>query len=346
MPADHSPAGHLPATSRPTLAQVAALAGVSVKTASRALGGEPNVADATLARVREAALRLGFRPNAIARELRRGATSTLVGLIIGDLSNPFYSAMAGGVEREIRRCGLQLITASNDEDPALERTLVDAFLERRVRALLVVPTAERHGYLAIEGHRGVPFVFLDRPPVGLAADAVLIDNAGGGRAAGEHLLAHGHRRIAVVGDLAGLVTHRERLAGFTAAMLAAGNDEWAPYLHRDVHDLAGAERAVRELLARRPAPTALFTTNNRITTGALRALRGRADRPALVGFDDFELADVLGVTVVAHDASELGRRAAGLALDRIEGGADRPRTVVLPARLVPRGSGEVRPASP
>src|ERR1700750_2962699 len=145
---------------RPTLTQVAALAGVSLKTASRALNREPNVAEGTSRRVREAADLLGYRLNGIARELRRGATSALVGLISGDLANPFYSAVASGIERELRQHGLQLVTANNDEDAEREAELVDAFLERRVRALLIVPSADRHDYQA----SGVPFVFLDRPP--------------------------------------------------------------------------------------------------------------------------------------------------------------------------------------
>jgi LacI family transcriptional regulator len=328
---------------RPTLTQVAALAGVSLKTASRALNREPNVAPDTGRRVRDAADLLGYRLNGIARELRRGATSALVGLISGDLANPFYSAVASGIERELRQHGLQLVTANNDEDSELERSLVDAFLERRVRALLVVPSAERHDYLAAEGDRDVPFVFVDRPPIGVAADAVLIDNAGGARSAAEHLLAGGHRRIALVSDLARKAPQRERIDGFVSSMRAAGNTEWEPYLRTDVHDARRAEATVRELLTLERPPTAVFTTNNRLTTGALRALRGRTDPPALIGFDDFDLADVLGTTVVAHDAMAMGREAARLAYERISGHNGPARTVVISTSVIARGSGE-RPA--
>jgi len=330
---------------RPTLTEVAALAGVSLKTASRALNREPNVAPSTGRRVRDAADSLGYRLNGIARELRRGATSSLVGLVSGDLANPFYSAVASGIERELRQHGLLLITANNDEDAELERSLVDAFLERRVRALLVIPSGDDHEYLAIEGNRGVPFVFLDRPPDGLAADAVLIDNAGGARSAGEHLLAGGHRRIALVADLARMVPQRGRIEGFRAAMRAAGNTEWEPYLRTDVHDVRRAEEAVRELLALDPAPTALFTTNNRLTTGALRVLKDRPNPPALIGFDDFDLAEVIGTTVVAHDAVAMGREAARLAYERISGLAVPARSIVISTSLIARGSGE-RPPSP
>jgi LacI family transcriptional regulator len=325
------------------LTQVAALAGVSLKTASRALNREPNVAPDTGRRVRDAADLLGYRLNGIARELRRGATSALVGLISGDLANPFYSAVASGIERELRQHGLQLVTANNDEDSGLERSLVEAFLERRVRALLVVPSAERHDYLAVEGNRGVPFVFVDRPPIGVAADAVLIDNSGGARSAADHLLGGGHRRIALVADLARKAPQRERIDGFMASMRAAGNTEWEPYLRTDVHDARRAEATVRELLALERPPTAVFTANNRLTTGALRALRGLREPPALVGFDDFDLADVLGTTVVAHDAMAMGREAARLAYERISGHPGPARTIVISTSIIARGSGE-RPA--
>jgi LacI family transcriptional regulator len=336
MPADD------PAVRLPTLSQVAALAGVSLKTASRALNSEPNVAEETGRRVRAAAEQLGYRLNGLARELRRGGTSALVGLISGDLANPFYSAVASGVERELRRHGLLLVTANNDEDVAQERHLVDVFLERRVRALLVVPSGGGQEYLARDDI-GVPVVFLDRPPEGLAADSVLIDNAGGARAAAEHLLAGGHRRIALVADLARTASQRARIEGFAAAMRAAGNADWERYLRTDVHDATTAEQAIGALLTLDEPPTALFTANNRLTTGALRVLAGRRRPPALVGFDDFELADVVGTTVVAHDMTALGREAAGLAHARISGYTGPPRTVVIPAALIPRGSGERAP---
>ncbi|MGX6601384.1 LacI family DNA-binding transcriptional regulator [Micromonosporaceae bacterium Da 78-11] len=328
---------------RPTLNQVAGVAGVSLKTASRALNGEPNVADDTARRVREAADLLGFRLNGIARELRRGSTSTLVGLVSGDLTNPFYSAMASGAERELRRHQLQLITANSDEDAELERSLVDTLLERRIRALLVVPSSDRHEHLVIEGNRGVPFVFLDRPAGGFSADTVLIDNVGGGECAATHLLAGGHRRIALMGDLVRLPTQQGRIQGFVQAMRRAGNTAWEPYLRTDVHDVRQAEHTLRELLDLESPPTAVFTTNNRLTTGALHALRGHPAPPALVGFDDFDLAGLLDVSVVAHDPAAMGRQAARLAFDRINGHEGPARMITMPTTLVARGSGERTP---
>lgn len=329
--------------SRPTLRQVAALSGVSLKTASRALNGEQYVSPDTAAKVHAAAVQLGFRRNAIAAELRAGARSTSVGLIIGDLANPFYSRIARDAERRLRAAGLQLITASSEEDPQLEHTLVSDMLERRVRAMLIVTSTSDHLYLEAERRLGMPVAFLDRPPETIVADTILLDNVGGVRQAVEHLLRNKHRRIGLVGDLSRLSTHRERVAGFEAAMTAAGIANWERYVRVDSHDVETAESAVRDLLALKPPPTALITTNNRITTGALRALRDVDDPPALVGFDDFDLADLLGVTVIAHDPEKMGELGADLVISRLGGEQGPARRVLLPTRLVARGSGERRP---
>jgi LacI family transcriptional regulator, galactose operon repressor len=331
---------------RPTLRQVAALSGLSVKTVSRALNGEPYVSEETAQRVWTAAAQLGFRLNVMARELRSGAVSTTVGLLIGDLANPFWSGIARGVERELSRRGLRLITASTDEDPALEWSLTKDMLDRRVRALLVVPTTGDHSYLEAERRQGLAVVFLDRPPSHVLADVILLDNAGGARTAADHLLSHGHRRIAVIADVPRLNTHRERMAGFRDAMERAGVTEWEPYLRTEAHDAQVAEADTRDLMAMNPPPTALFTMNNWITMGALRVLKewpAGTRAPALVGFDDLDLGDIVNVSVIQHDPEEMGRLAAVTALARMDGDEGPPRTVVMPTRLVARGSGERKP---
>lgn len=368
------------ASGRPTLRQVAAVAGVSVKTASRALRGEGYVAPATSERVLDAARTVGFRLNAMASELRRGGISTLVGLVTGDLANPFYSRVAGGIERRLRMHGLQLVTASTDENPETERGLIDALLQRRVRALLIVSSSTDHRHLADEVGRGIPLVFVDRPPVGVEADSVVIDNRAGAVSGIEHLVAAGHRRIAVVADLTRLATHQARLDGVAEAMQAAGIRDWQQWMRRDAHDVVTARSTVRDLLDGPEPPTAVFTLNNRITAGALRAIRSRGadltvggstDRAAgagggvdgsvgagggvggsvagdagwpvaLIGFDDFELSDVLGVTVVGYDAEEMGRQIARLALERMAGSDSPAQQVVIGTRLIVRGSAETR----
>jgi LacI family transcriptional regulator len=317
---------------------VARHAGVSLKTVSRVINAEPGVAEATAARIEAAIAELHFQRNDLARSLRQGQSSHTLGLIIEDVANPFYSAITQAVEAAAREREYLLITASAREDPERERELVVALLRRRVDALLVVPAGPDHRYTA-QQRAGTPMVFLDRPAGGVAADTVLLDNAGGARQAVEHLIAHGHERIACIADDAVLYTARERLSGYRDALAAAGiepDPELACTGNRTAHQ---AETAVRRLLDlpsdRRP--TALFTANNRNTIGALRA----AQDVALVGFDDFELADLLGTTVVRSDPFRMGAEAARLAFARLDGENGRPRRRTVPTELVARGSGEI-----
>jgi LacI family transcriptional regulator, galactose operon repressor len=330
-------------TTRPTMRDVAVLAGVSLKTVSRVINDEPGVAAATAEKVEHAIAELRFQRNDLARSLRQGRTSSTLGLVIEDVSNPFYSAIAQAVESAARERGYMLITASCEEDPEREKDLVMALLRRRVDALLLVPAARDHAYLARDQ---IPVVFLDRPPHGLDADCVLLDNLGGARMAVEHLLARGHQRIAVIADPDSLYTAHERLSGYRQALEAAGVPVREELVRLGSHDSATAEAVVAELLALPPdrRPTAVFAGNNRNTVGALRALQ-QAERPlALVGFDDFELADLLGTTVVRHDSGSMGAHAAALAFERLTSADHAPRRVVVPTELIVRGSGEVPPS--
>jgi LacI family transcriptional regulator len=322
---------------------VAQAAGVSLKTVSRVVNGEPGVGAATAVRVSDAIAALGFRRNDLARSLRRARVSATLGLIIEDLANPFYSTIARAVEEVARRRGYIVITASSEESGERERELAATLLSRRVDGLLLVPAARDHSYLRPELAMGVQVVFLDRPPGGLEADAVLLDNAGGARAGVEHLLAQGHRRIGVIGDPPELYTLAERVDGYRAALAAWGVEFDETLLRLGAHDVARAEMSARALLQLPDPPTAIFAANNRASVGVLRALKAVDAPVALVGFDDFELADMLPVpvTVVRHDPAELGRRAAELLFARLDGDGGAPQTLILPTELVVRGSGEV-----
>jgi LacI family transcriptional regulator len=320
---------------------VAETAGVSLKTVSRVINEETGVTASMAARVTDAVAVLGFERNDLARSLRHGRSSSTLGLVIEDLANPFYSAVAQAVELAARDRGFLLITASAREDAERERELVTALLRRRVDALLMVPAGPDHRYVAGSGHT----VFLDRPPRGIAADTVLLDNYGGARRAVEHLIEAGHTRVACLADAADLHTARERLAGYRAALQAAGLAEDPSLLRTGNRDATQAQAAVEHLLGlpHKRRPTALFTANNRNTIGALHALAWRRERVALVGFDDFELADLLGTSVVRGDPYQLGERAAAMAFARLDGDDAPPRTVTVATELVPRGSGELVP---
>lgn len=332
-------------STRATLQDVATRAGVSLKTASRAVNAEPYVSASTRDRVLAAASDLGFQLNAGASLLARGITSNFVGLVTGDLTNPFYAALAKGAENELRRQDLQLTLASSDENPEREIAIVDELARRHVQAVIVVSTLDSHEPFRALQQRGIPVIFVDREPHDLEADAIVLANREGGRAAADHLVAHGHRRVAFLGDFDRLPTYRERLDGFAEGMRAAGIEDWRQWVRPGAHDTETACALTLDLLDASPAPTAIFASNNRATVGALRALAQRPEAsPALVGFDDFDLASVLGVTVVAHDPVEMGRRAAAAVLERLDDRGRRRELVTLPTRLIARGSGERPPA--
>jgi LacI family transcriptional regulator len=325
------------------MVDVARVAGVSLKTVSRVVNGEPGVSRATADKVMAAAGQLRYERNDLAASLRHGDRSNTVGLVIEDVGNPFYSLIAQAVEETARERRSLLITASAREDPDRERELVIALLRRRVDALLIVPAGGDHRYLEEAGFAGRT-VFLDRPPARTRADAVLIDNAAGARRAVEHLLGHGHERIAFVGDNRRLFTARERLKGYRKALALAGAAAGDDLVALDCSTWEDAAEAVQRLLAlpsgRRP--TAIFGGNNRCTVGVLHALRARRRRLALVGFDDFELADLLEVSVVRTDPYRLGALGSELAFARLDGDGRQPRRVTVPVELVARGSGERR----
>jgi LacI family transcriptional regulator len=333
-----------PNRTRTTMIDVARTAGVSLKTVSRVINGEPGVTPATIEKVTAASASLRYERNDLAASLRSGARSHTVGLVIEDVANPFYSVIAQAVEESARQRSSLLITTSAREDASRERELVTALLRRRVDALLIVPAGKDHRYISELGFGGRT-VFLDRPPIKTQADTVLIDNAAGSRRAVNHLLAHGHERIAFVGDDQRLYTARERLKGYRRALLKAGVTPDPELISVGNSTSETARLAVADLMSRSPQqrPTAIFSGNNRCTVGALRALNRRRRRVALVGFDEFELADLLDVTVVRTDPYKIGQVGAELAFARLEGMVREPQRVIIPVALVERGTGEIRP---
>jgi LacI family transcriptional regulator len=328
---------------------VASLAGVSLATVSRVINGNGDVRTDLARRVHDAVEILGYRRDLTASTLRRtDRLSSTVGLIIEDVANPFFSAVHRGVEDIARRRGVLTFAGSADEDPVRERELAEAFGARGVDGLIIVPCGSDQRYLLRERESGTPLVFADRPPRFLDADAVVTDNAGGARTAVEHLLGAGHRRIGFLGDRPSVFTAVERRRGYREALALAGVAA-DPALERlGLFDSNLAESTARELLLDPDPPTALFTAQNLITIGAIRALRERGlqHEIALVGFDDVTLADQMqpGITVVMQDPYALGRRAAELLFSRLDGDGAESQLVVMPTELVPRGSGEIAPA--
>lgn len=328
---------------RPTMKDVAAAAGVSLKTVSRVVNGESNVNDDLRAAVLESITQLGFRRNASARDLRQGRSGT-VGLLLEDVADPFYSILSRAVEDVARKHGTMVFAGSSAEDADRERELALAFCERRVDGLIIVPAGSSHSYLLPEMRAGIPAVFVDRPPGDIEADMILTDNRGGSRRGLEHLLSHGHRRIGFIGDAPEIYTAGERLRGYREALESAGIPFSDTLVAQAPPSPASTAEALDRLLAGQSPATALFCGNSRTTVSVLRELARRSTRLALVGFDDVELGDLLqpGLTVVAQDPGAMGAAAARLLFQRIAGDtAGPPQTVTIGTRLIPRGSGEL-----
>lgn len=346
-PADHAGVDR---RGRPTMRDVAMLAGVGVKTVSRVVNGEPNVSRATIERVTEAARALAYEPNLAAGNLRRadGRTRT-IGLVVGSVHNPFAGSVHRAVEDVAAERGVAVFVASLDDDPDREERLVGAFLRRRVDGLVLTTASGNQSYLAGELQRGTPLVFVDREPTGIVADTVTSDNRVGAATATRHLIGRGHRRVAYLGDRPDIQTAHERREGFLEELARAGIAGSDRPVVEGLRDESSSRSAMLALLDADEPPTAVFSAQNLVTIGVIRALRdcGLHRRVAVVGFDDVPLGDLLepGVTVVAQDPWSIGRIAAERVFARIEGDVSPAQRLVVPTRLVERGSGEIPPAA-
>lgn len=340
--------GRPPLTERATGRAVAALAGVSVSTVSRVLNGDPSVDNEIAERVRRAAKQLNYRPNRSASDLRRrdGRPST-IGLLIQDVSNQFSASIFRSVENVAAKHGVAVLASNLDGDPAREHELVETLVARRVSGLLIAPASYDHSYLRPEQRAGLPIVFLDRPPRLLAADSVTSDNRQGSYSGVMHLANRGHRRIAFLGESNSHEPAIDRYRGYLAALQEIGLDADRDIICRNVDTEEDAAEACLSLFSLSWPPTALLTAHNRLTVGAVRALQsaGLTGTTAVVGFDDYELFDLLqpAITVVAQDAAAIGVAGADLLFRRILGERSRYQQVVIPTTLIQRGTGEIAP---
>lgn len=349
----------------PTMNDVAAAAGVSLKTVSRHVNGATNIDPVLAARIAAAIVSLGYRHNLAAASIRPGRSAKVIGLVISDLANPYWAMLARSVERALSANGYLLMTVSSEEDAERHRLLVDRLVAQRVDGLIVSPP--RHDTTGWQDAAGLPpLVAIDRPLVGedllesaparastsgrAAASltgTVLADNRGGAQAATRELLRHGARRVLFLGDSLELHTMRERLDGYRLALGEPASAPGEPTIADDLvvttaHSAAEAEAIVGSLLGT-DRIDAVFAANNRSSVGTLAAFTRAGARLPLIGFDDFESATLMrpGVSVVAQDVSLMGETAARGLLARLEdaGAASEPPAVtVLPTRLVLRGS--------
>lgn len=333
------------APGRATMQDVAALAGVSLKSVSRVVNGEAGVSPALSERVRRAVDQLGYRHNLAASNLRRGQRTGAIGMLVQDLSNGFCAEALRAVEDRARERGVVVMAASSDEDGPREREVVAGLVARRVDGLLLMPTSRDLGWLAPEIRAGLAVVAVDRRPAVPELDAVVVDNQGASAEAVGHLVAHGHRRIAYLGDDASIITAAERRDGYRAALRASGITPEPGLELSGLRSRELAREAVRSLLGSSEPPTALFAARNVISEGAVMALQdlGLTRQVALMGFDDLAVAEMLdpAISVVTQNTHEIGTRAIDLLLGRLDGDTSPARAELVATTLVRRGSGEI-----
>ncbi len=307
-----------------TIKDVAKLAGVSISTVSAALNGSANVSPELVERIRAAVETLNYTPSAMARGLKRGVTK-LIGLLVADITNPFFSELMEVIESEAQRLGYALILANSAQDVEKERAYLRLMQSHRVDGLIVTVSgaASRDTMMEFQRTR-IPTVLIDRTFPGLSYDCVMLDNHSAAVAALELAIGLGHRRIGLIGGPPGVSSAEERLAGYRDALQAAGLP-FDPALVADGDfTIQGGHDATRRLMTLPSPPTAIFSANNSTAIGMMRCIAEMKlrcpDDVSVMTIDDFPWAEAFTprLTTVAQPLREMGRRAIRLLIDRIE----------------------------
>lgn len=330
---------------KPTVREVAELAGVGMMTVSRVINNGPSVRPATRKRVLAAVAELGYRRNEAARMLT-GHRATMIGLIVPDLSDSFFASCAQTIQHVASSLGYMTLVAASQRNSELEIQQAQHMASRNLSGIvLVTSTRKRDPRLEELQASGLPIVALDRPIAGLQADAVVTEDLLGAEAGVRHLIEHGHKRIACVGYDTAVYTSVERIEGYSRAMRSAG---LTPQVSPDLPTYGDVTAWVAKARKSKDAPTAIFSLNPVNSCRLLQALSEAGisipGDVALVGFGDFEFSSVVSppLTTVAPSPVEMARRAMLLLFDRIKQSQQRvrstPAKLVLPAELTLRSS--------
>ncbi|MCB1498195.1 MAG: LacI family DNA-binding transcriptional regulator [Bauldia sp.] len=307
-----------------TIRDVAARANVSVATVSHVMNGSRRVNDETRQRVLDAIHHLKYRRHGIARSLRR-SKSGAIGVIISDITNPFFADLVRGIETAIQEIDPEshIILSNTDEDAAKELQVIDVLMEKRVDGLILAPAGGNEGFLSDLVSRAFPMVFVDRALPQVDADSVVVDNTVGARRIVEHLIALGHRRIAAMRATLHATSIDARISGYQTALREAGIKPDPRLVIESASEIGAAYAAGQRVLALDPIPEAVFCSNNFTTLGLIRAIHAAGlrcpDDIAVVGFDDFPWADSFHpqLTAVSQPAFAMGEDAIRLLFDRI-----------------------------
>jgi LacI family transcriptional regulator len=331
---------------------VAATAGVSVATVSAVINSTSAVSPELRGRIESAIAEIGYKRNTIARSLKTGSTKT-IGLVIADITNPFFTDVVAVIQDVLHRSGYAMMLCCTDEDPDQQEEQISLLLDRMVDGLIIAPAGDDHVLERVLERAGIPTVLIDRISSGIAADAVVLDNQRAVREAIDYLVGLGHRRIGYISGSLDTSTGRGRLSGYCEALDSAG----LPYEEELVRIGNFRERdaynAAMQLLVLPDLPSAIFSANNLMVIGVMKAIRDMGlrcpDDISVSSFDDFPWADVFQphLTTIAQPVQAIGEHAAQLILDRLTNRAERaPRQIVLSGRLTIRDSCRPFPAPP
>ncbi|MEI7541571.1 MAG: LacI family DNA-binding transcriptional regulator [Actinomycetes bacterium] len=323
------------------LIDVAQATNTSIKTVSRVLNGHPRVSDETRARVQEKMNELGYQVDVIARSLRTGVDN-VIGLVVPKIGDPFFAELVEEIEEEANRRGVGVIVGSTHWELDRENDLVQGFKQRRVAGMIITPQDADYSFMK---DTSTPVVFVDRSPRNIKGEVIRVDDKHGAEMATDHLIKHGHKKIAFIGDKLRIKTSKLRFDGFKASMAAAGipiNDD---YIINNAENAELAEPFFEELMNLKNPPTAIFCAKSEISIGIVRAMhRTKRTDIAFFSFDDFTMADSLqpAITILDHSPRALGRAAVKRLLERMDGGEAKIGETNLPLKIIERGSGEIK----
>ena len=326
---------------------VAKKAGVAPITVSRVINNSGYTSSATRKRVEAAVAELGFVPNTLARSLRSGQTHTLA-LVLTDITNPFFTTLARGVEDTASAAGYTVIFCNTDESEEKERQYLQVLLQKRVDGILLVPASSNPFAVRFVQEHDTAVVLLDRQVLGVKADVVRCDSEGGAYQLARLLVSQGHRRIAMFSGPRGVSTSEDRVRGCRRAFTEAGLEDSACHVYYGAFTQENGYALTQQVLSANPRPTAVFAGNNFIAIGTQKALRDLGLRVpediALVGFDDLPPALVTFpfLTVAAQPAYAMGQKATELLLARLSGSAaEEYQEVILPTEIIVRQSSQL-----
>lgn len=330
--------------SKCTMRDVARLAGVSVATVSAVINSTAHVSERRTQRVREAMEALDYYPDQVARSLKVGRTD-VIGMVIPDITNPFYPEVVRGVEDAAREQGYSVILCNSNEDPEQERRLLDTLFSRRVDGVVIACSDSSTAYDTLLRRR-FPIVFVDRIPLGLTAGCVATDNVDAGFSATQHLIELGHERIAFIAGRLIVTPHADRLEGFRRAMQAHGLPVREEYLRMGSHTVEAGWQATAELLALKERPTALISSNNKMLMGLLGAVATLNVRcpgeVSIIGFDDYAWTEHFTprLTMIGQASYQMGHTALEMLVSQVRATGEKPKQdmLLLKAELKVRDS--------